>query len=96
MPARQLQYRVFLDEQQLLLDRYRWRDHFYALNQIVGLHIDVPGTLTGNQVVQTEQDAEAYIRRIRAVRPGVPRNSCSTCRLRPARASTFRRRSIRC
>src|SRR3569833_128335 len=30
--ASQLQYRVFLDEQQLLLDRYRWRDHFYALN----------------------------------------------------------------
>ncbi len=68
-PAGQLQYRVFLDEQQLLLDRYRWRDHFYALNQIVGLHIDVPGTLTGSQVVQTEQDAQAYIRRIRAVRP---------------------------
>jgi uncharacterized protein (DUF885 family) len=67
--ASQLQYRVFIDEQQLLLDRYRWRDHFYALNQIVGLHIDVPGTLAGNQVVQTEQDAEAYIRRIRAVQP---------------------------
>jgi uncharacterized protein (DUF885 family) len=67
--ASQLQYRVFLDEHQLLLDRYRWRDHFYALNQIVGLHIDVPGTLAGSQVVQTEQDAEAYIRRIRAVQP---------------------------
>jgi uncharacterized protein (DUF885 family) len=67
--ASQLQYRVFLDEQQLLLDRYRWRDHFYALNQIVGLHIDIPGTLTGNQALQSEQDARAYIRRIRAVRP---------------------------
>jgi uncharacterized protein (DUF885 family) len=67
--ATQLQYRVFLDEQQLLLDRYRWRDHFYALNQIVGLHIDVPETLTTEQALQTEQDAQAYIRRIRAVRP---------------------------
>src|ERR1700761_6316758 len=47
--ASQLQYRVFIDEQQLFLDRYRWRNHFYALNQIVGLHIDVPGTLTGKQ-----------------------------------------------
>jgi uncharacterized protein (DUF885 family) len=65
----QLQYRVFLDEQQLLLDRYRWRHHFYALNQIVGLHLDVPGTLTGNQALQSEEDARAYIRRIRAVRP---------------------------
>jgi len=69
--ASQLQYRVFLDEQQLLLDRYRWRDHFYALNQIVGLHIDIPGTLTGNQVLQSEQDARAYIRRIRAARPAL-------------------------
>src|SRR3984957_4067295 len=68
-PATQLQYRVFLDEQQLLLDRYRWRDHFYALNQIVGLHIDVPGTLTGRQPLTTEQDARAYIRRIQAVQP---------------------------
>jgi uncharacterized protein (DUF885 family) len=68
-PASQLQYRVFLDEQQLLLDRYRWRDHFYALNQIVGLHIDVPGTLTGQQPLGTEREAEAYVRRIRAVEP---------------------------
>ena len=60
--AAQLQHRVFLDEHQLLLDRYRWRDHFYALNQIVGLHIDIPGTLTGNQQVRTEDDARAYIR----------------------------------
>ena len=68
-PASQLQYRVFIDEHQLLLDRYRWRDHFYALNQIVGLHIDVPGTLAGNQQVQNVEDARAYIQRIRAVRP---------------------------
>ena len=68
-PVSQLQYRVFLDERQLLLDRYRWRDHFYALNQIVGLHIDVPGTLTGQQPLATEQDARDYIQRIRAVQP---------------------------
>jgi uncharacterized protein (DUF885 family) len=67
----QLQYRVFMDEQQLLLDRYRWRDHFYALNQIVGLHIDIPGTLTGAQPLETEDDARAYVRRISAVRPAL-------------------------
>jgi uncharacterized protein (DUF885 family) len=67
--ASQLQYRVFIDEQQLLLDRYRWRDHFYVLNQIVGLHIDVPGTLTGKQPMEGPRDAQAYIRRIRAVVP---------------------------
>jgi uncharacterized protein (DUF885 family) len=68
-PASQLQYRVFVDEQQLLLDRYRWRHHLYPLNQIVGLHIDVVSLLTGEQRVDDEADARAYIRRIRAVRP---------------------------
>src|SRR3984957_16657157 len=67
--ASQLQYRVFIDEQQLFLDRYRWRNHFYALNQIVGLHIDVPGTLAGKQPFHGPRDADAYIRRIRAVVP---------------------------
>lgn len=64
----QLQYRVLLDEQQLLLERYRWRDHFYALNQIVGLHIDIPGILTGQQPLADEADARAYIRRIDAAK----------------------------
>lgn len=67
-PANQLQYRVFLDEQQLLLERYRWRDHFYALNQIVGLHLDIPDTLTGAQPLDDEADALAYVRRISASR----------------------------
>ncbi len=67
-PASQLQYRVFLDEHRLLLERHRWRRHFYALNQIVGLHIDVPATLAGNQPVDDARDARAYIRRIRAVK----------------------------
>jgi uncharacterized protein (DUF885 family) len=70
-PPSQLQYRIFLDEQQLLLDRYRWRDHFYALNQIVGLHIDIPGTLTGPQPLETEADAQAYVSRISAAKVAV-------------------------
>jgi uncharacterized protein (DUF885 family) len=70
-PPSQLQYRVFLDEQQLLLDRYRWRDHFYALNQIVGLHIDIPGTLTGPQPLETEADAQAYVSRISAAKVAI-------------------------
>jgi len=87
--ASQLQYRVFLDEQQLLLDRYRWRDHFYALNQIVGLHIDVPGTLTGSQLVETEVDALAYIRRIEAVAPAF-RQLIRNMQRQANKASTFR------
>jgi uncharacterized protein (DUF885 family) len=67
-PREQLQYRVFAEQQQLMLDRYRWRDHLYPLNPIVGPHVDVVSVLTSQPVASVE-DAEAYVRRIAAVRP---------------------------
>jgi uncharacterized protein (DUF885 family) len=44
-----LQYRVFVNESQLLLHRYRWRDELYPLNQIVGLHVAVSDVLINQQ-----------------------------------------------
>jgi uncharacterized protein (DUF885 family) len=67
-PREQLQYRVFAEQQQLMLDRHRWRDHLYPLNPIVGPHVDVVSVLT-SQPVASAADAEAYVRRIAAVRP---------------------------
>jgi uncharacterized protein (DUF885 family) len=64
----QLQYRVFVAQQQLMLDRYAWRNHLYPLNQIVGPHVDVPRTLV-SQAVQSAADARAYVRRVHATRP---------------------------
>ncbi len=63
-----LQYRVFVNESQLLLDRYRWRDSFYPLNQIVGLQVEVPDVLINQQRLESVADAEIYIRRITATR----------------------------
>ncbi|HEY3850557.1 MAG TPA: DUF885 domain-containing protein [Steroidobacteraceae bacterium] len=63
-----LQYRVFLGEDNLLLERYRRRDHFYPMNQIVGLHLAVPDILTHQNTVQSVADADAYIRRIEGVK----------------------------
>lgn len=68
-PVDRLQLRIFIDQQRLMLDRYRWRNHFYALNQIVGLHVAVPDMLTNQQPVASVADAHAYIRRISAVGP---------------------------
>ncbi len=65
--ASQLQYRVFVAQQQLMLDRYVWRNHLYPLNQIVGPHVDVPRTLV-SQPVRSADEARAYIRRVRATR----------------------------
>jgi len=52
-----LQYRVFVNESRLLLDRYRWRDELYPLNQIVGLHVEVPDVLINQQRLDTAADA---------------------------------------
>jgi uncharacterized protein (DUF885 family) len=66
--ATQLRFRVFVDESQLLLDRYSRRDEFYPLNQIVGLHLQVADVLINQQPLNSVADARVYIRRISAVR----------------------------
>jgi uncharacterized protein (DUF885 family) len=53
----------------LLLDRYKWRDHFYALNQIVGLHLQVPALLVNQQPLDTVAGANAYLKRIETAGP---------------------------
>jgi uncharacterized protein (DUF885 family) len=63
-----LQFRVFMDEDRLLLERYRWRDHFYPMNQIVGVHLDVPDVLIHQNEIKTSTDADAYIHRIERVK----------------------------
>ncbi|MBV7257486.1 DUF885 domain-containing protein [Pacificimonas sp. WHA3] len=68
-PRALLHYRVLEDELQLRLERDRWRYHHYPLNQIVGLHLSIPGTLTKQHPVADKVDAEAYIARLEAVGP---------------------------
>jgi uncharacterized protein (DUF885 family) len=63
-----LQYRVFLGEEQLLLDRDRWRDHLYPMNQIVGLHLSIPDILIHQNTIKDTADADAYIHRIEGVK----------------------------
>jgi uncharacterized protein (DUF885 family) len=65
-PAMQMQHRVFAAQQELIIERYRWRNHLFPLNQIVGPHVDVPRILAA-QPVSSVADAERYIRRIGAV-----------------------------
>jgi uncharacterized protein (DUF885 family) len=64
-PKARLQYRVFENSQQLLLDRYRWRNHIYPLNQIVGATIDIPEVLASQKILSAA-DAEAWLRRVSA------------------------------
>lgn len=65
-PRARLQYRVLEQEFELRLERYRWRNNFYPLNQIVGLHVEVPNILSQQKITDVA-DAQAYIRRLETV-----------------------------
>jgi uncharacterized protein (DUF885 family) len=65
-PRAHLQQRVFVGQQQLLVERHRWRHHLYPLNQIVGPHVDVPRTLA-NQPLRSLAELDAWLARLEAV-----------------------------
>jgi uncharacterized protein (DUF885 family) len=65
-PRARLQQQVFIGQQQLLLERYRWRQHLYPLNQIVGPHVDVPRTLA-NQPLRSRDDLDPWFQRFAGV-----------------------------
>lgn len=69
-PRAALQRRVHEAQLERELERFRWRDHLYPLNQIVGPHLDVPGVLEAQRVTDAA-GAEAWLRRLAAAGPYV-------------------------
>ncbi len=68
-PRAALQYDVALEELALRLERLEWWAQTYPLNQIVGLHVDIPNLLINHHPVREEADALAYIQRLEGVGP---------------------------
>jgi uncharacterized protein (DUF885 family) len=64
-PRERLQQRVFVGQQQLMLERDHWRNHLYPLNQIVGPHVDVPRVLATQPVTDLES-ARRWLKRLSA------------------------------
>jgi uncharacterized protein (DUF885 family) len=64
-PENQLNYRAFEAELMLRIKRYSWRYHISPINQIVGVHLELPGLLTKSHIIDNLQDAEAYITRVK-------------------------------
>lgn len=60
-------YRAFETELLLRLNRYRWRYHLNPINQIVGPHLTIAGTLLNNHPIDSLEDAQFYIERLRTV-----------------------------
>ena len=93
-PRERLQRRVFAGEQQLLLERHRWRNHLYPLNQIVGPQVDVPRVLA-SQPLTDVASARRWLRRLSAAGPHLE-GLVQRLERRLPPASTCRARSTRC
>ena len=60
-------YRMFVSAVERGLEGWRWRHHNYPLNQMSGLHAQVPGFLISFHSVENVAEARAYIDRLRAI-----------------------------
>jgi uncharacterized protein (DUF885 family) len=60
-------HRMFVSAVERALEGWRWREHDYPLNQMYGLHAQVPAFLISFHAVETAADAQAYIARLRGI-----------------------------
>lgn len=59
-----LSYRLFEFNAQQKIDNFKWRYHNYPVNQLFGLHTEVPSFLINIHQVTDTNDARAYISRL--------------------------------
>lgn len=62
-------YRMYVRDAERSLEGWRWRYHTYPLNQMSGLHSDVPAFLINFHRIDNVSDARAYIARLRGIGP---------------------------
>ena len=62
-------YRMFVRDAERAIEGWRWRYHSYPLNQMSGLHADVPAFLINFHRVDNVSDARAYNARLRGIAP---------------------------
>ena len=61
----QIDYLAFEADLALRIERHRWRYHLNPINQIVGPHLTIAGTLLNNHPVLGLDSAQDYIERLR-------------------------------
>lgn len=65
--AMRLSWKVFETAEQRRIAQYRWRNHAYVFDKD-GTHVSLPAFLINSHRVESEQDADAYVRRLEGVR----------------------------
>ncbi|WP_442845834.1 DUF885 domain-containing protein [Leeuwenhoekiella sp. H156] len=67
--ATTLSYKLYKRNMQQIVDEYEYRFYNYPVNQMYGLHAEVPAFLINKHRIDSIPDAEAYISRIKNVKP---------------------------
>lgn len=68
-PEGLLSYRLFEYDAEETIERHRWRGNRYPVCQMRGPQRSIPQTLINNHPIADVADAEAYVARLRAVKP---------------------------
>ena len=66
--ATRLSFEIFVTSEERRIARHHWRNHGYRFDKN-GLHASLPAFLINNHRIESESDADAYIRRLEGVRP---------------------------
>ena len=60
-----LSWNLMNDQLNQEIESYRWRYHNYPVNQMFGMHSGLPSFMINQHIVRSEEDAQAYISRLR-------------------------------
>ncbi len=59
-----ISYLMYADDVARAQENWKWRFHDYPVNQMGGLHSDIPALLINMHLIKDESDAKAYISRL--------------------------------
>ena len=65
--ATALSYDLYRQAVENSIEDYQWRHHSYPVNQMFGVHANIPSLLINQHVIASKLDADAYIARVKAV-----------------------------
>lgn len=64
-----MSYRLFEEECTNSINNFKWRFHDYPINQMGGMHSEIPAFLINMHTINNKPEAEAYISRLSGIGP---------------------------
>jgi uncharacterized protein (DUF885 family) len=64
-----ISYRLFEDACKQSIDNFKWRFHSYPINQMSGIHTELPAFLINVHTIENKKEAEDYIARLNGIKP---------------------------